>query len=220
LTGNQWFRALDLRGNAFITEGPGCLNQLWARLVKIPPGLVFLGGMVLGGCLVAVVTWREMPGLLGVLVGASISAFVASIVALEARRVQIAASTWAKRLEVHQEAFLLWHRCWNVVHDQDEDKKHETLRKAEDWWFENCLYLSESTRTSFKKMIKSVQMHSHILEIGRGQPREEGWAKEVNDNWDRIIKVGQTVIQGSGSHISDDVIERLGPADPYGGETQ
>jgi hypothetical protein len=59
-------------------------------------------------------------------------------------------------------------------------------------------------------------MHSEILEMGRGKPKEEGWAKRVNDNWDLIVATGHTIIQGSGSHISDDVIERLGPADPYG----
>jgi hypothetical protein len=181
---------------------------------------MFLGGVVLGGLLVAVLTWREMPGLVGVLVGATISAVVASIVALEARRVQLAASTWSRRLEAHQEAFALWHRCWSVVHEPEQERKLEVLKKAEDWWFNNCLYLSEDARNSFKRMTMSVHMHSTILEIGRGKPKEERWAKEVKDNWNFIVSTGQIIIQGSGSHISDDVIRRLllGPSDPYGSE--
>jgi hypothetical protein len=198
------------------------LRKHWRRVLKSSPGLVFLGGVVLGGLFVAVLTWREMPALVGVLVGATISAVVASIVALEARRVQLAASTWSRRLEVHQEASSLWHQCWSVVHEPDQEKKYEVLNKAEAWRFNNCLYLSESARASFKKMTMSVYMHSTILEMGRCKAKEEGWAKEVNDNWNSIVATGQTIIQGSGSHVSDDVIKRLqlGLSDPYGSEAQ
>ena len=68
----------------------------------------------------------------------------------------------------------------------------------------------------------SVHMHSEILEMGRGKPKEEGWAEQVNDDWDLIVSTGQTIIQGSGSHISDEAIKRikLGPPDPYGREAQ
>jgi hypothetical protein len=204
------------QGSTFILEAPGASSS-YGPLGKNAARAGLSTGRRVGGLLVAVVTWREMPGLVGVLVGASISAAVASIVALEARRVQIAASTWARRLEVHQEAFSLWHRCWSVVHVQDQGKKDETLKKAEDWWFENCLYLSEGTRTSFKRMIKSVHMHSDIVEMGRGQLKEEGWAQQVYENWDLIATTGQRIIEASGSHICDDVIKRLGPGDPYGG---
>jgi hypothetical protein len=198
------------------------LKKSWARVLKVPPGFILLGGVVIGGLLVAAVSWRDMPGLVGVLVGAAVSAVGASIIALEARRVQLAATTWAKRLEVHQEAFSLWHQCWSVVHEQNQDKKYEVLKKAEDWWFNNCLYLSEDVRNSFKRMTMCVHMHSEILEMGRGKPKEEGWAKEVNDNWDLIVSTGQTIIRRSGSHISDGVIKRLrlGPPDPYGSEVQ
>jgi hypothetical protein len=191
-------------------------------LSRIPPGLTFLAGFLLGGLLLALVTWREMSGLVGVLVGATISAAAASMVALEARRVQLAAPIWSRRLEVHQEAFSLWHQCWSVVHEQDRQKKYQTLKKAEDWWLANCLYLSDNARNFFKEMIMSIHMHSEFLEMERGKPKEEGWAKRVNDNWDLIVATGQTIIRGSGSHISDDVIERLklGPADPYGSEVQ
>ena len=104
------------------------LGKWWARVLKVPPGLIFLGGVVIGGLLVAVVTWREMPPLIGVLVGAIISGAFASIVALEARRVQIVAATWSRRLETHQEAFSWWYRCWRVVHEQSSDKKRRNSK--------------------------------------------------------------------------------------------
>jgi hypothetical protein len=172
---------LDLRASTFAVKVPDHLKNLWAGVLKVPPGVAFLGGVVLGGLLFALMTWRKMSGLVGVLVGATISAAVASVVALEARRVQLAAPTWSRRLQVHQEAFSLWHQCWSVVHEQDQDKKYKILKEAEVWWFNNCLYLSEHARNSFKRMIMSVHMHSTILEIGRGKPKEEGWAKQVND---------------------------------------
>ena len=112
------------------------LKKLWKGALTAPPWLVFLGGLVVGGAIVAAVTWKDMPaaslGLVGVLVGAAISSAVALIMALEARRVQIGAATWSKRLQAHQEAFSLWHQCWGVVYEPDENKKKEVLRKAQD----------------------------------------------------------------------------------------
>jgi hypothetical protein len=208
LPDSGWLRALDLR------EASEHLRKLWARVPKVPPGLAFLSGLMLGGLLVAVVTWRELPGLVGVLVGATISAAIASIVALEARRVQLAATTWARRLEAHQEAFSLWHQCWSVVHEKDQKKKDGTLNKARDWWVKNCLYLSEEARNPFV-LIASVQMHSIFLETRHGGSEE--WKKQVMENWELITRTGQTIIRASYSHISDDVIQRLGPPNPYGG---
>jgi hypothetical protein len=102
------------------------------------------------------------------------------------------------------------------VHEQDLAGKNEVLKRAEDWWFNNCLYLSESARSSFKRMAMSVHMHSEILEMGRGKPKEEGWGKQVNDNWELIVSTGQTIIEASGNHITDDVMRGLSPGNPYG----
>jgi hypothetical protein len=193
-------------------------RKLWRRALTAPPWLVFLGGLGVGGTIVAAVTWKDMPaaslGLVGVLVGAAISSAVALIVALEARRVQVGAATWSKRLQAHQEAFSLWHQCWGVVYEQDESEKKEVLGKAQEWWLDNCLYLSEDARNSFRRMIMAVNMHSEILEMGRGRPRSEGWSNKVERSWEMIEATGQIIVRGSGSSIADDVIERLAPPRP------
>jgi hypothetical protein len=209
----RWLRALDLGASTFTVKAPEHLRKLWAR-AQVPPGLAFLSGGVLGGLLVAVVTWREMPGLVGVLVGATISAAVASIVALEARRVQLAATTWARRLEAHQEAFSLWHKCWSVVHEEDQKKRNDTLNETTEWWLDNCLYLSEDARNAFVRMISSVRMHKIFLE---SKQDSEEWKSRIIENWDLITSTGQLIIKASYSHVSDDVIQGLGPPDPYGG---
>jgi hypothetical protein len=193
------------------------LRKWWTRILKVPSELIFLGGAVIGGLLVAVVTWREMPPLVGVLVGAIISGAFALIIALEARRIQLAATTWARRFQAHQEAFSLWHQCWSVVHEQDQEKKDRILNEASEWWLNNCLYLSEEARNSFAQMISSVRMHKLFLETRQDS---EQWKKQVIENWDFIKGTGQTIIRSSSSHISDDVLRRLGPADPYGSEAQ
>jgi hypothetical protein len=208
-----WLRALDLGAHVKRRD----LSKLWKRAITAPPWLVFLGGLVVGGAVVAAVTWKDMPaasiGLVGVLVGATISAGVAWIVALEARRVQIGAATSAKRLQAHQEAFAIWHQCWDVVHEQDQDKKSETLERAQEWWLNNCLYLSDEARDAFRRMIMSASAHSGILERNLNRSREE-WRKELDDNWARIETTGQIIVRGSGSHIADDVIKRLAPPRP------
>ena len=193
------------------------LRKWWARVLKVPPGLSFLGGAVIGGLLVAVVAWREMPPIIGVLVGAVISGAFASIIALEARRIQLAATTWSRRLEVHQEAFFLWHQCWSVVHENDQKKRDDTVNKAREWWLNNCLYLSEEARDRFVLMMSSVQMYNIRFKTRIGS--EEG-KKEIMEDWDLIRKTGQIIIKGSYSHISDAVIQGLSPADPYGSEIQ
>jgi hypothetical protein len=155
------------------------LRKWWARVLKAPPGLIFLGGAVIGGLLVSVVVWKEMPPLVGVLVGAIISGAFASIIALEARRIQLAATTWARRFQTHQEAFCLWHQCWSVVHEQDQKRKDQTLNEASEWWLKNCLYLSEEARNSFARMISSARMHKLFLETGQGS---EQWKKQIIEN--------------------------------------
>lgn len=193
------------------------LTKWWGRVLKIPSWLIFLGGAVIGGLLVAVVMWREMPPLVGVLVGSIISGAFGLIIALEARRIQLAATTWSRRFQAHQEAFALWHQCWSVVHEQDQEKRRRTLNKAHDWWLNNCLYLSEDARNSFARMISAVRMHKMFLEARQGS---EQWKKQVIENWDLIAETGQIIIRSSSSHISDDVLRRLGPPDPYGSETR
>ena len=63
-------------------------------------------------------------------------------------------------------------------------------------------------------MITVVDMHSELLEMGRGKPRSEGWSNKVELSWEMIEATGQIIVRGSGSSIADDVIERLAPPRP------
>lgn len=53
-----------------------------------------------------------------------------------------------KRLLKHQEAFTLWIKFFHSFHS---NKASEVALECENWWFENCLFLEQKPRASFKK---------------------------------------------------------------------
>ena len=54
-----------------------------------------------------------------------------------------------KRFEKHQEAFTLWFNFFGSLYDEDK-KIREAINACQKWWNNNCLYLDEESRKSFK----------------------------------------------------------------------
>jgi len=52
-----------------------------------------------------------------------------------------------RRLEIHQEAYRLWHEMVSAFHDPK--KGPETAARCQQWWFDNCLYLDAKSRKEF-----------------------------------------------------------------------
>ena len=89
----------------------------------------------------------SLIGLLGVITGALIVEFSRHTSARDERTHQLRLAALDRRLQAHQEAFALWRGLLADMHDPA--RIGDAVRKCEDWWNNNCLYLSPDARQAF-----------------------------------------------------------------------
>jgi len=94
-----------------------------------------------------------------------------------------------KRLEIHQKAYTLWLKLLRNVHNKE--KLNDVVIECQNWWYENCLYLSENARTAFNRAYLAAPLHRTILDT-----KEPGDA--VNKNWDLIESCGEIILKSAG----------------------
>jgi hypothetical protein len=129
-------------------------------------------------------------GLLGVLIGAGISAATSILLARENRHLQLATAALDKRLAAHQAAYALWWKIVGAVHHKD--KIGDVVIEAEEWWKNNCLYLDAESRQAFRACLMFAFNHKDLLQ----GPRSEEAARLVEGSWKEIMKPGQTLVEG------------------------
>ena len=131
-------------------------------------------------------------GLLGVLLGAGISAATSILVARENRYLQLATAALDKRLAAHQAAYALWWRIVGALHHKE--KIGDVVIEAEEWWKNNCLYLDATSRKAFRVCLMLAFNHRDLLE-GEG-PRSAEATKLAKESWYQILKPGETLVEG------------------------
>jgi hypothetical protein len=129
-------------------------------------------------------------GLLGVLIGAGISAATSILLARENRHLQLATAALDKRLAAHQAAYALWWKIVGAVHRKG--KIGDVVIEAEEWWKNNCLYLDGVSRKAFRTCLMFAINHKDLLQ----GPRSEEVAKLVKESWKEIMKPGETLVEG------------------------
>lgn len=145
-------------------------------------------------------------GLLGASAGAVVTYFTMrqqTRVAIEAVRSQVEiakaerGSTFAlaamdKRLEVHQKAYRLWTELywhWN------KNDVAEIAVRCQEFWYDNCMYLDQSSRDSFKRI---------LFHAGTFRSYDDGMKQKV---FDQLTDVGQHLIEGVDLHFMRDRLE-------------
>lgn len=129
-------------------------------------------------------------GLLGVLIGAGISAATSILLARENRHLKLATAALDKRLAAHQAAYAHW---WNIVSAvHQKEKIGDVVIEAEDWWKNNCLYLDAVSRKTFRTCLIFAINHKDLLQ----GPRSDETAKLVKESWEVIMKPGETLVEG------------------------
>jgi len=121
-------------------------------------------------------------GLAGTLLGARISVVTRKKIAREDRESQFRLAAIDKRLKVHQTAFKLWSE---LMTNLEEEIIFELARKSENWWYENCLYLTPEARKSFKKVTINVSRYYKIDD-----------PKEKDKLYQQIKEVGNIIVKG------------------------
>jgi hypothetical protein len=89
-----------------------------------------------------------------------------------------------KRLECHQKAYALWRNLvWNV-HNSDEIGK--SVLECQEWWNNNCLFLSPKARESFLNAVFCAANHKDFLQ-------DRSNIKLITDNWAKIMAAGKDI---------------------------
>lgn len=94
-----------------------------------------------------------------------------------------------RRLETHQRAYKLWRELISNVHTE---RISDVVLECQEFWNENCLYLSVEARGAFHVAMQSALGHQNILSM-RGPQKD---ATLVMQNWDRIVAAGDAIVRG------------------------
>jgi hypothetical protein len=113
---------------------------------------------------------------------------------------QLRLSALDSRLRAHQEAYGLWREINGSI---DTEKLSDVIKKCDEWWGSNCLYLEPAARSAFLGAFVGA--------------RDLGFYMSCTDSADLVHKI-RIEIQGAGGIIEDCValprlneIERLKP---------
>jgi len=83
-----------------------------------------------------------------------------------------------RRLQAHQEAFVLWRDLVRVVHKEGVGK---AVVDCELWWERNCLYLEPEVRESFVRAYSAANIHRSLL-------GDRSDAEGVQANWREVMQ--------------------------------
>lgn len=98
-----------------------------------------------------------------------------------------------KRLEAHQKAYVLWKEAAHSIHNSD--KINEIVIECQNWWHNNCLYLTADARDAFWNSFMAASLHKDLLESHKAI-RSEETKKEVKENWHTIMQAGRIIAEG------------------------
>ena len=116
---------------------------------------------------------------------------------------QLRAVALEQRLATHQKAYALWRKLLSHVHDK---KIHEVASECQEWWTNNCLYLTSEARDSFRRAIIAANDHRFYLE-GRLE------ADKIKENFALIEKAGDKIVAGADLPPLPDEAAPLNPKD-------
>jgi gas vesicle protein len=199
----------------------GRLKALWAGLSRraralpwwaIPLGILaaFTLAALAAGARTEITV--ALFGLIGTALGGAISAFTGVLSAREQTKANLVSANWQKKTQAHQEAYTKWRRIIKLIHRYDDPERENALDDAYSWWEQNRLYLSANARIRFHTMIREVISHELLIKVHNMESSDEN-AKEVKENFSRIMSVGPLLIREAGGHISDKMIYDFMPSE-------
>ncbi len=92
-----------------------------------------------------------------------------------------------KRLHVHQEAYTLWKELFSSVHSETIGG---VVMKCQNWWNENCLYLSPESREAFHTACQCAFNHNNLLNVPPNMKDKE----LIDSNFKNITKAGEIIV--------------------------
>ena len=88
-----------------------------------------------------------------------------------------------RRLQAHQEAYALWRKLIFT----SQDSIHNVAIECQDWWNNNCLYLSPEAREAFSDAYFAAHMYDDLLKSRPG-------AEAIKANWNKLRSAGEKIL--------------------------
>ena len=90
-----------------------------------------------------------------------------------------------KRLQAHQESFVLWRELLGAVHTSECGK---AVVKCQAWWEQNCLYLDPDVRQSFVRAYSAAHVHPLLTQ-------DRTAADAVKQNWKEVMQFPEVLFK-------------------------
>jgi len=123
------------------------------------------------------------------LIGASVATavlFWTWVAGQRQRLLEFRKAALEKRLEVHQDAYCLWHEMVRAIHDPK--KGPESAARCQDWWVSHCLYLDAKVREEFVVCAREAFIYSELKLSDKPE--------ETKARFNRILHVFDLLAEG------------------------
>jgi hypothetical protein len=125
---------------------------------------------------------------IGVLVGSAITGIIQYRMSEADRQQQLRVAALDKRLEAHQRAYALWRKL--LFADRSGSEMFDVAKECENWWENNCLYLSPQAREAFCKAYQSATDYASLFKIHAD-------AELVKSTWQDVESAGKFIVEGA-----------------------
>lgn len=133
------------------------------------------------------VSFDVVSSFIGALLGAAIPAIVQYRTSEDDRRHQLRIAALEKRLAAHQHAYTWWRKL--LFADKRTKEIYDVVMGCQDWWENNCLYLSASARDAFLKAYQSASLHADLLAA-------HAEAELVKSAHQDVERAGKLIVEG------------------------
>lgn len=113
----------------------------------------------------------------------------ASLLEDQKQRGQLRFAALDRRLEVAQQAYVLWWNLLRALHTPDVTAQ---VMKCQEFWVNNRLYLSEDVSFSFRSAYMAAGDHEGLKDASR---HDKSVLQEVQANFKRITDAGDIIVR-------------------------
>jgi hypothetical protein len=122
--------------------------------------VIAICGVLIALVMFGYISAEPLVGLLGVVIGVLMSEYSHKQSAREDRRNQLRLAALDRRLQAHQDAYSLWRR---ILKDLDTAKIGDTVMECQEWWNNNCLYLTPDARQAFVQAYLTASSRAVVM---------------------------------------------------------
>jgi len=97
-----------------------------------------------------------------------------------------------EKLRVHQKAFCLARELCRTIRSSEETKSN-VLKRCEEFWDQNCLYLSNEARIKFREALMTYHIYDSYVESWKISKTRT----ELTEAFDRIMRLPDIIAKGT-----------------------